>query len=297
MKQIRAYLILFGGVLALSTSAIWVRLANAPSAVTAFYRLFLTALMLLPFLLCSPKHRSELLHIHGKEWARIFSAGFFLALHYLLWFESLHYTSIASSTVIVCLQPLFSMALERFVLKTRIRSTALLGCFVSLVGCAVIGFGDFQISGQSLLGDILAFLAAGVISLYYFIGQNVRQRVSAVTYSVLSYSTSAAVLLLFVGLRGMALTGYAPNTYWVFLGLALVATVGGQFVFNLLLKQLPASAVTMSILGEPIGTCILAGIFLQERMTRQQLLGITVIIGGLVLYFFLPARRNAPCAK
>lgn len=272
MKQIRAYLILFGGVLALSTSAIWVRLAHAPSAVTAFYRLFLTALMLLPFLLCSPKHRSEVMRIHGKEWARIFSAGFFLALHYLLWFESLHYTSIASSTVIVCLQPLFSMALERFVLKTRIRSTA-------------------------LLGDILAFLAAGVISLYYFIGQDVRQRISAVTYSVLSYSTSAAVLLLFVGLQGMALTGYDPNTYWVFLGLALVATVGGQFVFNLLLKQLPASAVTMSILGEPIGTCILAGIFLQERMTRQQFIGITAIIGGLVLYFFLPARKNAPCTK
>ena len=62
-------------------------------------------------------------------------------------------------------------------------------------------------------------------------------------------------------------------------------------MFNLLLKQLPASAVTMSILGEPIGTCILAYFFLHEGISAQQLLGIVTIIGGLSVYFLMPAKK------
>ena len=195
MNNLRTYLILFGGVFALSTSAIWVRLAGAPSGVTAFYRLAITAVVLLPFFLLSKSCRQEVKALRRGQWIRIVAAGAFLALHYLLWFESLNYTSIASSTVIVCLQPLFSIVLERVILKSLFRPAALVGCGIALLGSVIIGFGDFQISGLSLLGDVLAFVAAGVISGYYFLGQTIRKEVSALTYSVLAYFASAAVLL------------------------------------------------------------------------------------------------------
>lgn len=226
------------------------------------------------------------------QWIRTVAAGGFLALHYLLWFESLNYTSIASSTVIVCLQPLFSIVLEWALLKSRFRPAALAGCGIALLGSVIIGFGDFQISGLSLLGDVLAFVAAGVISGYYFLGQTIRKEVSALTYSVLAYFASAAVLLAYTLVRGEPLAGYSGQTWLTFVGIALIATVGGQFVFNLLLKQLPASAVTMSILGEPIGTCILAYLFLHESISARQLLGIVTIIGGLSVYFLVPGKKD-----
>ena len=288
MTNIKTYLILFGGVFALSTSAIFVKIAQAPSAVIAFYRLLIAGLILFPFLLLRSESRAEAKALTKKQWTQIIFAGLFLALHYVMWFESLRYTSIASSTVIVCLQPLFSLALERFVQKQKIKPMALVGCFIALVGSTVIGFGDFQISGLSLFGDILAFLAAGVIAMYFFIGQNIRKEISAVTYSSLSYFASSAVLLLYILLQSEPLTGFGRTTWLAFFGLAIVSTIGGQFIFNLVLKKLPASAVTMSILGEPIGTCILAYVFLHEVIGLQQLIGIIFIIGGLSLYFFLP---------
>lgn len=291
MNNMKTYLILFGGVFALSTSAIWVRVAGAPSGVTAFFRLAITAAALLPFFLLSKGCRQEVKALTGGQWLRTVAAGVFLALHYLLWFESLHYTSIASSTVIVCLQPLFSIVLERVLLKSHFRPATLVGCGIALLGSVIIGFGDFQISGLSLLGDVLAFVAAGVISGYYFLGQSVRRDVSALTYSVLAYLTSAAVLLLYTLVRGEPLAGYGLQTWMAFVGIALIATVGGQFVFNLLLKQLPASAVTMSILGEPIGTCILAYLFLHESISVQQAIGIVTIIGGLSVYFLVPNHK------
>ena len=294
MNNIKTYLILFGGVFALSTSAIWVRLAGAPSGVTAFYRLGITAVVLLPFFLLSKSCRAEVKALRRSQWLEIAAAGAFLALHYLLWFESLDYTSIASSTVIVSLQPLFSIVLERVLLKSRFRPAALVGCGIALLGSVIIGFGDFQISGLSLLGDILAFVAAGVISGYYFLGQTIRKEVSALTYSVLAYFASAAVLLACTLVRGEPLVGYSGESWLAFVGIALIATVGGQFVFNLLLKQLPASAVTMSILGEPIGTCILAYLFLHESISLRQLLGIVTIVGGLSVYFLAPDFKKKP---
>lgn len=291
-SSVKTYLILFGGVFALSTSAIFVKVAHAPSAVTAFYRLFLAGVILLPVFLLRADCRRELKSLPRKQWVQIASAGFFLALHYMLWFESLKYTSIASSTVLVCLQPLFSLWLERFVGRKKIRSAALLGCAVALCGCFVIGLGDFRISGKSLLGDMMAFIAAGVISLYFFVGESVRKSVSAVTYSVLGYLISAAVLLIYIVLRGEALGGYPAQTWQAFVGLALISTVGGQFVFNLLLRHVPASAVTMSILAEPIGTCILAYFILRERVSSQQFLGILLILSGIVLFFSRPKRAQ-----
>ena len=290
--NIKTYLILFGGVFALSTSAIFVKIAEAPSPVIAFYRLLIAGFVLLPVFLLSKNSRSEIKTIKGKQWGQIVSAGLFLALHYVLWFESLNYTSVASSTVIVCLQPLFSLGLERFVSKKKIKRTAMIGCVIALVGCVVIGFGDFQISGKSLIGDILAFVAAGVISMYFFVGESVRKNISAVTYSVSSYLVSSIILLAYILLRGDALTGYTGQTWGAFAGLALISTIGGQFVFNLLLKNVPASAVTMSILGEPIGTCILAYFILHESMVLQQFIGIVIIMAGMGIFFFMPEKKR-----
>lgn len=291
-SNVKTYFILFSGVFALSTSAIFVKLANAPSGVIAFYRLFLAAVALLPFLLFRAEARAEVRRLKGAQWGKIIAAGLFLALHYVMWFESLRFTSIASSTVLVSLQPLFSIALERVFLGSKLKATAIVGCAIALAGCVIIGAGDFQASGMSLVGDVIAFLAAGVIALYFFIGQKVRQETSAVTYSVLSYLASSVALAVYIGIQGNAFTGYEKVTWLAFLGLALVSTIGGQFIFNLLLKKLPASAVTMSILGEPIGTCILAYLFLHESISLQQLVGIVVIIGGLSIYFVLPGRKK-----
>lgn len=288
--KLKTYLILFVGVFALSTSAIFVRSADAPSSVIAFYRLGLAALTLMPFFLFRRESRAEVGTIRRKQWAQIVSAGAFLSLHYVLWFESLNFTSIASSTVLVSLQPLFSLGLERFVSKKKIRPTALIGCAIALCGCVIIGAGDFQISGKGLLGDVLAFVAAGVIALYFFVGESVRKEISAVTYSALSYSVSAVLLCVYILLRGDSFGGYSGQTWWAFIGLALICTIGGQFVFNLLLKNVPASAVTMSILGEPIGTCILAWLILHESISFRQFLGIAVIMGGMIVFFFLPGK-------
>ncbi|MBO1001112.1 DMT family transporter [Pseudogracilibacillus auburnensis] len=286
-----SYVILFFGVFALSTSAIFVKLADAPATIIAFYRMFFATVILFPFLLINKKNRQELCLLSKKQWGLGLLSGVFLASHYVLWFESLHYTSVASSTVIVTLQPLFSMAGGYFLFKERFSRGAILGCLVAIVGSIIIAWQDFQISGQALFGDILAFIAAGIITAYFFIGQHVRKKLSLVPYSVIGYASSALFLSIFAFSQHLSFFHYSIQTWWAFIGLAFIATILGQTIFNWLLKWLSTSVISISILGETIGTCILAYFILNEVISFQQGIGILLILIGLAV--FLLKQRNS----
>jgi drug/metabolite transporter (DMT)-like permease len=279
-----SYIALFFGVFALSTSAIFVKLADAPSAIIAFYRLFFATLILLPFLIAKKNLRTELICLSKKHWRLGILSGLFLAIHYVLWFESLRFTSVASSTVIVTLQPLFAMVGGYFIFKERFAKGAIFGCILAILGSVIIGWRDFQISGEALFGDILAFIAAGIITGYFFIGQSVRKDLSLVPYSVIGYGSSAVFLAIYALIQHQSFVHYSANTWWLFFGLAFIATILGQTIFNWLLKWLSSSVISMSILGETIGTCILAYFILDEMITLQQGIGIFIILFGLALF-------------
>ncbi len=286
MERILKYGGLVFGVFALSTSAIFVKLADAPSAVTAFYRLFFALLFLVPFVLLHKGRRAELLSLPKKTVGLSVLAGILLAIHYIMWFESLRFTSVASSTVLVTLQPLFSIGLGYYFLKERQTKTALIGCGIALVGSFVIGYGDFKMGMEAFFGDVLALLAAGVISVYFFIGQLIRKDTSATIYSGMGYAGSAVFLAVYALVQGDSFTAYSLSTWQCFVGLALVSTIMGQFILNLLLKWFSATTISTSVLGEPVGTCILAYFILQERIGLQQGIGMLIILGGLGIYFF-----------
>lgn len=290
------FLTLLTGVFALSTSAIFVKLANASAAITAFYRLFFTLLILLPFLLLSKKNRTDLISLSERQLILGFSSGLLLAIHYVLWFESLNYTSVASSTAIVTLQPLFSILFGFIFLKERLVKWTILGCIISITGCFIIGWGDFQTSYRALFGDLLALLAAAMISMYFFIGQIVRRDTPLIPYSVTGYFSSVVFLGFYAFILKSPFTHYPISTWGAFLGLAFIPTICGQLIFNLLLKWLPATTISMSILGEPVGTCILAYFILNEAINVQQGAGIAAVIAGL-LVFFLPATEAVESGK
>ncbi|HDX9610990.1 TPA: DMT family transporter [Bacillus toyonensis] len=291
-SPIFSYFILFFGVFALSTSAIFVKLADAPAAIIAFYRLLFATVILLPLLLFNKRNRNELNTLSKKQWGFGFLSGLFLAAHYVLWFESLQYTSVASSTVIVTLQPLFSMIGGYFLFKERFTKGAVIGCLIAISGSIVIGWQDFQISGDALYGDILAFMAAGIITAYFFISQHIRKNLSLIPYSVISYGSSACFLGIFAYMQQQPFIHYATQTWLSFIGLAFIATILGQTIFNWLLKWMSATVISMSILGETIGTCVLAYFILSETITLQQALGISIIFIGLTLFLLQPKLAN-----
>ena len=105
-KSIYPFIAIAIGVISVSLSAILVKLSTADAGVTAFYRMLFTVIIMFP--LFAWKYTSELKKLSKRDWLFSTIAGVFLAFHFILWFESLNYTSVASSTVLVTLQPLFA---------------------------------------------------------------------------------------------------------------------------------------------------------------------------------------------
>ncbi|MCF6092965.1 DMT family transporter [Microaerobacter geothermalis] len=279
---INPYITLIIGVSAVSTSAIFVKLATAPAPIIATYRLLFTFLLMTPIFLLFYRH--ELKDIKKKDWIFSTLSGVFLAFHFILWFESLNYTSVASSVVLVTLQPLFSVIGAYFLFKERVPMKAILGGSLAIAGSFFIGWGDFKIGGMALFGDILALLGAIMVTAYWLCGQDIRKRLSLITYTYVVYGASSLTLVIYNLALGYSFFPY-PTMDWVyFLSLALFPTLLGHTLFNWAIRWLNASTISMSILGEPIGSAILAYFILGEVINTTQYIGGALILFGIYAF-------------
>lgn len=290
---IQPYLILLIGVLSISTSAIFVKLAgDAPASIIAFYRLAIAIAIMAPYVLW--KHFDEIKQTRKKDWLLATFSGIFLAFHFILWFQSLNYTTVASSVVLVSLQPAFAFIGTYIFFKERFTVGAILSLIITITGSAIIGWGDFQISGLALFGDILALLGALAVTGYFLLGQNLRKRQSLMTYTFIAYGMAAVTLLLYNVSLGYSFTGYSGNQWLIFLALAIIPTFFGHTLFNWTLKWLSTSTISMAVLVEPIGASLLAYWILHESITWTQWLGGSIVIFGLMMFILSTTKKVKP---
>lgn len=283
---------LFIGVIAVSTSAILVRLAeDAPAAMTAFYRLFFAVIIMAPFIIINYRH--EFKQITKRNWLLSILAGIFLAGHFIFWFESLSYTSVASSVVFVSIQPLFAFLGTYLLFQERFSYGAIISMIIALFGCLIIGWGDFQLGGNELLGDVLAILGAIGITGYFLIGQSARKSLSLMTYTFIVYGVASVTLFIYNLVLQHSFIGYSATNWYAFLALAIIPTFFGHSIFNWCLRWLSTTTVSMAGLLEPVGAALLAYIFLDEAITWSQFLGGTIVIFGLYLFIISTSKKTS----
>ncbi|BBI34232.1 DMT family transporter [Cohnella abietis] len=278
---IAPFLPLLVGMIAISFSPILVRYSSAPVSVQGMYRMLFTVLLMLPF---GIRRIPQLRLITRKDWILLGLAGFFLALHFLLWMDSLNYTSIASSTIILSLEPVFVMIGAYFIFKERLSKLALLGLFVAIVGAFYVGSGDFGISSKAIKGDILSFLGTIAVAVNMLIAKRILTRVPSFLYSLIVFAVASFCFALYNLSMDFNMTTYASKEWGVFLLLAIVPTVFGHLIFNWLLQYVNPTTISITVLAEPVGASILGIILFQEMVTSSQLIGGVLIIAGLLLY-------------
>jgi drug/metabolite transporter (DMT)-like permease len=287
---INPYLAILVGVFAVSFSSIFVRLCSAPPLIIAAYRLIFTFAFLAPFSFAG--RASALRGMTTRQVLLAAGSGMFLALHFVTWFISLKYTSIASSVVLVTTQPLFVVLGSLIFFKERVPRMALLGGLLALSGSVVIGATDFQVGQRAFIGDMLALFAAVMVSGYILLGRKLRGDVPLNGYIFVTYGASSVVLAATAFASGLPFYPYPSHDWLLFIGLALVCTVLGHTVFNWVLKYVQASVISVSILGEPLGAILWAAVFLGENPTLRQMAGGALIFSGLYLFTKITARSQ-----
>jgi drug/metabolite transporter (DMT)-like permease len=269
-------------IVAVSTSAILIELSDAPSIIKAFYRVLFTTLLLAP--LAVTRYRADLRTFSRRDFLIAIVTGGALACHFVTWFESLEWTTVAASVTLVQSQPLFVAFGAWALLDERVTRRTMVGILVALVGMVAMSFGGL-LSGAAVTGDnplygnALAVVGAIAAAGYVLAGRSLRQRVSLVPYVTVVYSV-CTVVLFGVALAGdatVALTAYRPTEWLLFLGMAVGPGIFGHTVINWALKYVESSVVSVSLLGEPVGSTLLALAILGEVP------GIATVLGGFVV--------------
>ena len=304
-KPINPYLLLLIGILAVSTAAIFIRLIllEASALVIAAYRLALSALISGVLLLIS--HKGERTPLNRKDIGLLVLSGVFLAAHFAAWITSLEFISVSSSVILVTTTPLWVALLSPIVLKEKVGSRFYWGMAVAIIGGICIAISGpcrlsttglscsgsvFERGSQTLWGMALALIGAWMASGYMLIGRKMRLKMDNLSYTTSVYTISAVVLILALILRGEKVLGYSPQIYALFVALAVIPQLLGHSVLNYSLEVLPATIVSMALLGEPVGSTILAVIFLNEIPSTLEIIGGIFILLGIVISV-LPERK------
>ncbi len=283
------------GVLGISMSAIFVKYSSAPSSVTAAYRLLWTVLFLTPSVFLRKKNRSEFLGFVSKDTKTLLLSavsGVFLAIHFVLWFESLKHTSVASSTSIVCTEVIWVALGYCIFMKGKLSFKAVLCIVMSLGGSIMIAFSDSMGSGNGLKGDLFALAAAIAVAVYMLIGRFARSKVSTTTYTYVVYFSCSLVLVATVLIQrtGLASHGWSP----VFVGLLLsvFSTILGHSIFTWCLKFFSPAFVSASKLCEPVVASVFALFLFGEIPALLQVAGGVVTVAGVLLYSLIEKKEN-----
>jgi drug/metabolite transporter (DMT)-like permease len=267
------------GIIAISTASIFIKLCDAPALIISTYRMVLAFLILMPW----ASNQKVWEGWEKKDVAWLIFSGILLSLHFAFWIASLKYTSVASSVVLVTTHPIFVGIGSWLFLKERLGLNLILGIGLSVIGSGLIGYGDMALSKEALMGDGLALLGALAASGYFLVGRKMRKNQDLLAYIFPVYSTAGLVLIVLSLFFRKPFFGYSSTTYLLFFLLAIVPQLIGHTTFNWALKYLPASMVAITILGEPIGSTILAYFILGEGLTIWKILGgISIFIGILI---------------
>ncbi|URJ60880.3 DMT family transporter [Paenibacillus polymyxa] len=288
------YILLLISILSVSISSIMIKSSDTPTSVAGMYRLYMSVLIMLPFV---PWKMFRSLAMNKKDWSTVFIAGLFLGLHFLFWMESLVYTSVASSMVILSLQPLFVMMGSYFMFRERANILTLLCLIAALVGSIIIAWGDIGISREALIGDGLSLVGTILVSAYMLAGQKVSHKINANLYSVIVFFIGGSVMLVYNLLNHYALIEYDSSDWMYFLLLAVIPTIFGQYIFNLLLKSMGATTVSVGIIGEPVLAIILAYLFLGEIISAFQFIGGIMTLFGMGMYFWAKSLKYTTVAR
>ncbi|MBN3555419.1 DMT family transporter [Fictibacillus nanhaiensis] len=285
--KIPVFIPLIIGIVAISFSSIFVKWSDAPVSVQGMYRLLFTLIMMFPFVW---KQVYLLKKITWHEICLLFLSGTFLALHFLFWMGSLKLTTVASSTILLSLQPVFVMIGAYIAFREKTSKAAIIGMVVAILGAIMIGWGDIGISAKHIQGDLLSILGTIVVAAHMLIGQKLLRTFPATLYSFSVFLIAVIVFGIYNFTLGISMTGYSEQEWGIFLLLAIVPTVFGHVLFNWLLKYVTAATISMAILGEPVGATLLAFLILDESLTLSQWSGGVIVLAGL--YYFLQNTRK-----
>lgn len=283
-------LVLAAAVLAVSSAAIFIRLASISAEVSGIgFSLFISASrLIIASLILLPAWR----HLHSnrpnlRALCYAIGAGICLAIHFATWITSLSFTSIAASTTLVTTNPIWVALLGWWWFQEKLTYLTIIGIGITFAGSLLIVLEDGGVSSigsNPLLGNTLAIVGAIMASLYLLLGRSAQQQgLSIGSYSVIAYSAGALTLFPLPLLFGSGYWGYPKAVYLYIFLMAIACQIFGHTSFNWAVRWISPTIVTLALLFEPVSASFWSYLIFHEVPGRLVVLGAGVVLSGVAI--------------
>lgn len=307
----RGYATALASAAILSTTAIFIRYLTQtyqmPPLLLAGWRALFVVGTLLPVF---GWRRPLLLRLPRRHLPALALYGLVLAAFNGLWTLSVALNGAAVATVLAYSSAAFTALLARWLLHERLDWAKLVAVTLCLAGCVLVAGALNPAAWAANPLGILTGVGTGLGFAVYSLMGRATARHGLNPWTVLLYTFAFAAVFLFGVnlLPGAALPGTAAvpaDLFWlgsawlgwgILIVLAAGPTVAGFGLYNVSLSLLPSSVANLILTSEPAFTAVLAYVLLGERLTGVQILGSTLIMGGVLFLRWYNGRLTAASA-
>lgn len=272
------YFLLFLGILCISWSAIFVKLADVSGLSSAFYRMFIGFVGVLPIWLIRKKTVSD-----RKSVGIAVLCGIIFACDIAVWNISILLTKAAISTLIANLAPVWVGVGAILFLKEKPGRVFWIGTVIALFGVSVIVGIDKIYNSRLNAGHFLAMLASLFYACYLLIMRKGRLHLDTVTFTTISMLTSSVVLFFISVFTSTQLSGFSMQSWEALIGLGLVSQLGGWLAINYAMAYMPPTIASVSLLSQSVFTALIAIPILGEKLTKIEVFGAAIVLFGIFL--------------
>ena len=272
------YVVLFFGILCIAWSAIFVKMAGVNGVSSAFYRMFIGTLGILPLWYF---RRRPL-----KDWHSIRIAilcGLIFACDIAFWNTSIMLSKAAISTLLANLAPVWVGLGAIFILKEKPGKVFWIGTLVALAGVVIIVGIDKVIYSKLSVGNLLAIIASLFYGTYLLTVRKGRVSLDTVSFTAISMIISSSVLLLVCLVKGAPLVGFTLKSWVALIGLGLISQLGGWLAINYALGYIKPTAASVSLLSQSVFTAIFSIPVLGEYLSWIEILGAVIVLVGIFM--------------
>tara|TARA_X000000368_G_scaffold5747_1_gene4422 strand:- start:867 stop:1724 length:858 start_codon:yes stop_codon:yes gene_type:complete len=272
------YLVLLLALVSVSSTSLVIRhVAFVPALTLAFWRMLSASGLLWAY---SVKKPQSLIRIENRR--QIALAGFFLGLHFALFFVGVRNTSVASATLLANTGPVFTALLSWFI-GQRVSKSVMLGLLLSVFGIVVVQWSEFGLENNNVWGNVFSLLSGFCIAMTYMFASQIRKTTENVLYGRSVFLVAAVTIGAIAMLSGVSVFDFDRNDVVWFLFLGIVPSVLGHNMLNYSIKFLSPTAVASIPLGEPVLASAFGYLLFLEKIPESAIVGAPIVFIGIII--------------
>jgi len=274
------------GVLCISFSPIFVKLAGVSPLGGAFYRVFVAWVCLVPF--CIIKNK---LQVSRKQLIIALIAGVVFASDVAIWNISLLKISATVSTLIANLAPVWVGLIGYLLFKKKSGKLFWAGTFIAVCGMVILVGYRHILHLELNTGILLATLASLFYAIYILITKNIMADIDVFSFMFYSMLSASLFLLIINCCMGNDIIHLSTKVWLCFIGMGLICQLAGWLTINYSLRYLESTKVAITLLSQTVFAGLMAAAFLSERLELNEIIGSVIVLAGIATTFLKPRNQ------